>query len=421
MAKKTIKVRTKSQAKKKASRAAKPAKRKLSPPARPGAKSARHSAPPVRVAKAPTTTPAYANRITKVLAIARESGAESAIITNPLDVGYLTGFFGGDSYLLIGPAFGPKAAAIISDGRYEEELQSCKSLADIIIRTGSMPRAVADALASATGPCAIQSDHLTLAGKDELDRALGSDNGSRFLPVFELVGRLRVIKDAYEIEVIQAAVKLQEEALLATLPQIKIGQTELEVAAILEAEMKKRGSSKPGFESIIGAQAKSSLPHYRPGDTKVAANQCVLIDWGSTFMGYQGDMTRVFALGKWPAKMREIYEIVKDAQELSAAALAPGKTTHEVDGIARDYITKHGYGDRFDHGLGHGLGISKEPPYLNPKFASIELQVGHVCTIEPGIYLPGIGGVRIEDQYVITEKGARNFCSLPKTLEWSTL
>jgi Xaa-Pro aminopeptidase len=119
--------------------------------------------------------------------------------------------------------------------------------------------------------------------------------------------------------------------------------------------------------------------------------------------------------------MKEIYEIVLAAQQMAADALAPGKTTHEIDAIARNHIIDAGYGEQFGHGLGHGLGLSKEPPFLNPLYPPIPLEVGHVCTVEPGIYLPGIGGVRIEDQYVITEKGARNFCSLPKDLEWSTL
>jgi Xaa-Pro aminopeptidase len=395
---------------------------KKAAPAKKAASSSRAAAPKVAVPPAPKSKPAYRVRMDKVLAAAREQGADCVLITNPLDVGYLTGFLGGESYLAVGQAVSSKGAVIISDGRYEEELHEQHELCDIIIRKGSMPRAVADVLAqSGLNSCAVQSDHLTIAALDELERALGSRNGKRFLPVGDLVARFRVVKDDYECQLIQSAIKIQEAALLATIPQIKVGQAEIEVASILEAEMKKRGSSKPGFESIIAAKANGSLPHYRPGSPKVTANQPLLVDWGSTFMGYQGDMTRTFAIGKWPAKIKEIYEIVKDAQELSAAALAPGKSTHQIDAIARDYITKHGYGDRFDHGLGHGLGMSKEPPYLNPKFAPIDLQVGHVCTVEPGIYLPGVGGVRIEDQYVITAKGARNFCSLPKTLEWSTL
>jgi Xaa-Pro aminopeptidase len=138
--------------------------------------------------------------------------------------------------------------------------------------------------------------------------------------------------------------------------------------------------------------------------------------------GYHGDMTRTFTLGRWPAKIREIYEIVLDAQQMAAAALAPGKSTHEIDAVARAHITRHGYGEQFGHGLGHGIGRNgHEDPRLHPLHTNSELEPGQVVTVEPGIYLPGVGGVRIEDDYVITETGARNLCTLPKDLKWATL
>jgi Xaa-Pro aminopeptidase len=341
------------------------------------------------------------------------------LISNPLDVGYLTGFFGGDSYLVVSPS----AATVISDFRYIEELEPVKPLAAVYMRKSSMPQAVAEVFASTkVDRCGFQSEHVTVADRDAIAAALGKGPQNRLVATKDVVGKMRVIKDEHEIALIQKAVKIQEAALQATMPQIKAGMTELEVAAVLEMEMKSRGSSKPGFESIIAAKANGSLPHYRPSENvKVTKGQPLLIDWGSTYQAYQGDMTRTFSMGAWSKKMKEIYEIVLAAQEKAAAALAPGKSTHEIDAIARDLITNAGYGEEFGHGLGHGLGLSKEPPFLNPLYKDEPLQVGHVCTVEPGIYLPGIGGVRIEDQYVITEKGARNFCSLPKDLEWSTL
>jgi Xaa-Pro aminopeptidase len=133
-------------------------------------------------------------------------------------------------------------------------------------------------------------------------------------------------------------------------------------------------------------------------------------------------MTRTFALGKWPAKIAEIYRIVLEAQELAAAALAPGKSTKEIDSIARNHIAKAGFAEFFGHGLGHGLGLNgHEDPRLTNMLAGVKLEVGMVVTIEPGIYLPGEGGVRIEDDYAITEKGATNLCSMKKTMEWCTL
>lgn len=364
----------------------------------------------------------YAARINRLMALANEQGLDHLLITNPMDVGYLTGFLGGDSYLFLGPCAGYKQATIITDGRYDEELNPQRELADIILRTKSIEATAADLILNRyVQRCGVQADHLTLATREAIASVMGPDRAKKLVPMPALVSQMRQVKDESEIEALQAATTLQEKALLAVLPTIKAGQTELEIAARLEMEMKSRGSSHCWFDSIVGAKGNGALPHYRPGFETTAKGQPLLIDWGSTYQGYCGDMTRTFSLGTWSPKMKEIYQIVKDAQELSAAALAPGKHTHEIDTVARDHIEKAGYGKEFNHGLGHGLGLSKEPPYLNPLWPDMELKVGHVVTVEPGIYLPGIGGVRIEDLYVITETGARNFCSLPKTLDWSTL
>lgn len=364
----------------------------------------------------------YTSRINRLLAAASEQNLDHLLITNPMDVAYLTGFLGGDSYLFLGPCAGFKQATIITDGRYEEELSSQRDLADILVRTKSIEATAADLVLNRyIQRCGVQADHLTLATHEALAKVMGPDRAKKLMPMPPLVSQMRQVKDEFEIEAMQAATTLQERALLAVLPTIKAGQTELEIAALLEMEMKKRGSSRCWFDSIVGAKGNGALPHYRPGFETTAKGQPLLIDWGATFMGYCGDMTRTFSLGTWSPKMKEIYEIVQDAQERSAAALAPGRRTHEIDKVARDHIEEAGYGKEFNHGLGHGLGLSKEPPYLNPLWPDMELKVGHVVTVEPGIYLPGVGGVRIEDLYVITETGARNFCSLPKTLEWSTL
>jgi Xaa-Pro aminopeptidase len=382
-------------------------------------------------ASAPKSKPApsknggtpYAGRMDRLRALAQKATLGHMLVSNPNDVGYLTGFFGGESYLLISPTI----ATVISDFRYVEELEETKEHVgpglNVFSRKGGMAEAVAEVFtATRVDRCGFQAEHLTLADQAAIAKALGKGPQNRLVSTTNLCQQLRVIKDEHEVALIQKAVKLQEEALKATLKQIKAGQSEIEVAAILEFEMKTRGSSRPGFETIVAAKANGSLPHYRPGEkTKVTKDQPLLIDWGAVYHGYQGDMTRTFALGKWPKKVQEIYAIVLEAQEASAAALAPGKSTHEVDRIARKIIEDAGYGEEFGHGLGHGLGISKEPPWLNPKYPDQKLEIGMVCTVEPGIYLPGVGGVRIEDQYVITEKGAKNFCSLPKDLEWSTL
>jgi Xaa-Pro aminopeptidase len=371
-----------------------------------------------RPLSAPRSEASYAQRLEQLTSMVREAGADALLVTNELDVGYLTGFLGGHSYVLIGaPRTRP---VVISDFRYQEELEPTRAIADIHMRTGGL----ADAVVKMIGEhrirrCAIQGEHMPVADFQDLSSRL---RAVKVVATSGLVGKLRIRKDAHEIALIRHAVRIQEAALLALLPSIEPGQTELEVAARLEAEMKSRGSSQVGFQTIIAARANGSLPHYRPGREKVAAGKPLLIDWGAVYKGYHGDMTRTFTLGKWPAKIREIYEIVRDAQHLAASALAPGKSTHEIDGIARDYITRYGYGEQFGHGLGHGMGMDgHEDPRLNTMFAPSTLEPGHVVTVEPGIYLPGIGGVRIEDDYVITEDGAENLCRLPKDLDWATL
>lgn len=359
----------------------------------------------------------HAPRLARLRALLSTPGADSILITNPLDVAYLTGFLGGDSYLLLPVSGRP---FLISDFRYQEELEPIRPLADILIRTKPLPAASADAIRDRRlSCCAAQSEHITLAEFNALAALLAP---AKLIPSSSLVPQLRRTKDEHEIALIRRAIRVQQQALEAVLPTLSPGQTELEVAARLESEMKSRGSAEPGFKTIIAAKANGSFPHYRPGRDKLAANKTVLIDWGAVVDGYHGDMTRTFTLGKWPPKLREIYEIVLDAQQSAAAVLAPGKHTHAVDAIARAHITKHGYGEHFGHGLGHGMGLQgHEEPRLNPLTPDDTLREGDVVTVEPGIYVPGLGGVRIEDDYLITAKGATNLCTMPKTLKWSTL
>jgi Xaa-Pro aminopeptidase len=363
---------------------------------------------------------AYRARIERLRAAIHREGLDALLVTNASDVAYLTGFLGGDSYLVVeGPA-GAAQPTILSDFRYQDELEPVKALVRVVIRTRAITEAVIDLISSLRlGRVGVQGEHITFAEYGALATSLGPH---RVAPTVHVVGRLREVKDQTEVALIRAAVRIQEEALRAVLPRLRPGVTELEVAARLEAEMKLRGASAPSFQTIVAARANGSLPHHRPGAVVLAANQPVLIDWGATRMGYRGDMTRTLTLGRWPVKIKEIYKIVLDAHLLAAAALAPGKSTHEIDAVARDHIARAGHGPRFGHGLGHGIGLNgHEDPRLNRMSPPATLQPGHVVTIEPGIYLPGVGGVRIEDDYVVTPRGADNLCSLPKDLAWATL
>lgn len=378
----------------------------------------------------------YPGRLERLGVAIGAAGASHLLVTHPKDVAYLTGFLGGDSYLLAPAAAGGggngrgrgarKGAAgtgvvVLSDFRYQEELEPVRraGLAEVFIRPRSMLEAVVEVVrGSGVERLGIQAEHVTIALRRALEERLGA---GRIVETQGLLSGLRLIKDAHEIALIRKAVRIQEQALEAVLPTIEPGQTELEVAGRLEAEMKARGSAEPGFPTIIAAGAHGSLPHYRPGRAKIAAGRPLLIDWGAVYRGYHSDMTRTFAIGRWNRKIREVYRVVLEAQEAAAAALAPGKTTAEIDAIARDHIRAAGYGDYFGHGLGHGFGLEgKEEPYLTNMLAPTVLRPGQVVTVEPGIYLPGVGGVRIEDDYVITERGAKNLCTLPKDMDWAS-
>lgn len=367
----------------------------------------------------------YTRRLTALRRAMLAHRVGHALITNPKDVAYLTGFLGGDSYLIVGPG----KPTLISDSRYEEELAAFAPIAKIVMRTGSILARTAEVLAEEHARerlevLGVQSEHMTLHADRVFKAFLRKHKipARLVVPVNGLVADLRLIKDDEEIALIRQAVRIQQEAMEALLPTIRPGQTELEICARLEHEMKVRGSVKPSFDTIVGAQANGSLPHYTPGTKKTAAGKPLLIDWGAMWRGYHSDMTRTFTLGKWSRQMREIYEIVREAHEASAALLAPGRTNHEVDAAARSVIERAGYGERFGHGLGHGIGLDvHEGPSLSGRGPNVPLEPGMVVTIEPGIYLPGIGGVRLENDYVVTERGSKNLCSLPMTLDWATL
>ncbi len=374
----------------------------------------------------PTVTISYADRLVKLQGVLSGKDLSHMLITDPRDVGYLTGFLGGDSYLLVSADAGVKPI-IISDFRYQEELSHFEKSARIVIRKTTMLPCVAETFKDeGVRRCGVQGDHMTLAQRDALAEQLEKigipSADDSLVTTREVLLTLRRVKDAGEVELIRHAVRIQQQSLMVVLPTIRPGQTELEIAARLEGEMKSRGSVEPAFTSIVAAQANGSLPHYAPGFVKTVKNQPLLIDWGAMWQGYRSDMTRTFNLGKWSPKMREIYQIVLDAHVLSADALKAGRTTAEIDKIARDHITKHGYGEHFGHGLGHGIGINiHEEPRLTQQTAPVALEAGNVLTIEPGIYLPGVGGVRIENDYLITESGCQCLCRLPMNLEWSTL
>jgi len=350
----------------------------------------------------------------QVRAGVRDAGADALLVVNPPDIRYLTGFVGDDSWLLL-PARSGKPV-ILSDFRFEEQIAREAPGAQAVIRKGKMIDALKKAIAGrkSIDKLAIQADHVTVAQRRGLVKAMSA---GRLIETAELTHAARQVKVADEIKLIRRALKIQQEAYLDTIGSIKPGQTEAEVAAFLEYRMRTLGADGTSFPTIVAADANAALPHAIPGQAKIKRGGIVLIDWGARYRGYCSDLTRVVGVGGMSKKMREVYAVVLEAQQAGIEAVGPGKTFKEVDAAARSVIEAAGYGERFGHSLGHGIGLDvHEEPRLSSS-AEGELAEGMVVTVEPGIYLPGVGGVRIEDDVAVTSRGGEVLSELPKSLE----
>ena len=236
------------------------------------------------------------------------------------------------------------------------------------------------------------------------------------IPLNDVMVNLRKVKDNHEIQIIRQSIEIAESAYKAIRRQLKIGQTENQLAGRLIFEMRSRGASGTSFPPIIAAGSTSSLPHYRPADRPVKKNQPLLFDWGAVYKGYCSDLTRTLLIGKVSPRMKKIYEVTLEAQLTAISFLRPGATTRQADAAGRKVIEKAGFGKYFGHGLGHGLGRDiHELPYMRKTAGDEELTPGMVVTVEPGIYLPGEGGVRIEDDVLITATGREVLSSLEKS------
>lgn len=359
----------------------------------------------------PQLIAALEDRRTRLRERFENEGVDAFLVSFPTDIRYLTGFGGEDSLVLIGR----DNAWIITDARFDEELEPWRSLSGLEVVMGTRHRLEESvrSLCSKQGTkrLGIQAEQMTVAGRGKLDSSLGDVT---LVDTVGVIPSLRMKKDDSEVAAIEKALGIQQAALRAALDQLQLGMTEFEFCALLEYEMKSRGATGWGFDAIIGSGANSSIIHYRPGSDRIEEG-ALLIDWGAIADGYNGDMTRTFGIGSMPAKIAEIYPIVLEAQLAAIEACAPGRICAEIDAIARDIITKAGYGEYFGHGLGHSLGLEvHESPYFNSLATETPLEPGMVMTVEPGIYLPGVGGVRIEDDVLITGDGCRVLSDWPK-------
>ncbi|HYB23598.1 MAG TPA: Xaa-Pro peptidase family protein [Solirubrobacteraceae bacterium] len=369
-------------------------------------------------------------RLTRMERLAGELDArqlDALLVDSLVDVRYLSGFTGSNALVL---AVGSSAQArlgpprFLSDFRYAT--QSAEQVADVFAReivTEDLLGELAKTLAASSpkgehgGRLGFEEASVTVKGYRRLVEQLGQ--GWELVPCAGVVAGLRAVKDAEEVARIRAASELADEALRKVLEDGLVGRSEREVAIELELCMRRLGAQAPSFPTIVAAGAHGALPHAEPREQEIPSDVLVTIDWGALHEGYCSDCTRTYATGEdISAQAREVYELVLAAQQCGLDALRAGPSGQEVDALARAVIERAGHGEHFGHGLGHGVGMEiHEGPRLSRSAPAEEpLRTGNVVTVEPGVYIPGVLGVRIEELAVVTDDGCQVLTGLPRTL-----
>ena len=359
--------------------------------------------------------PDYSKRRDRLLRGLRSQGVKNLLITSPYNVSYLTGFTGEDSFLWITP----KEVVLLSDARYEEQIQSEVKDVELLIRAPSTTIIDAAANALAVREQAeiwVEAASTSVAQWERLgsrlpNKALASCSGA--------VERLREIKDAYELNAIQDSIRIAERAFKATTELLEPEMSEKQIADELEFAMRRLGAESAAFKIIVGVGERSALPHGRPSNKPLRDSSFVLIDWGAKKNGYLSDLTRIVLTDKPPAnkpsaKLEKMYRAVLQAQMDAIAAIKPGVLMSQIDAVARKALEKAGLEKRFTHGLGHSFGLEIHESVRLGKGQERPLEAGMVVTVEPGVYIPGFGGVRIEDDVLVTDSGNQVLTSLAK-------
>ncbi|HWH93346.1 MAG TPA: Xaa-Pro peptidase family protein [Baekduia sp.] len=346
-----------------------------------------------------------------------ERELDALLVTDLVNVRWLTGFTGSNGLALVNADPAHPQRLFLTDFRYLT--QSAEQLGD-----GWKREIAVEILPAATAfvggdgaTVRLGFDDAAMSVKDHALLAANVADGVELVAAAGLVEELRAVKDAGELDKIRAAAKLADAALTEVLGRGLAGRTERDVALDIEFTMRKAGAEGPSFAPIVAAGEHSALPHAAPRDVAIPTGTLVTIDWGAQLDGYASDCTRTFATGELDPRDREIYELVLRAQEESLAAVRAGAGGREVDAVARDIITAAGHGEHFGHGLGHGVGAEvHEGPRLSQR-SEATLEAGQVVTVEPGVYVPGAVGVRIEDLAIVTDDGAEVLTGLAKDLQ----
>jgi Xaa-Pro aminopeptidase len=353
-----------------------------------------------------------APRMDRLRARFDDAGVDGLVVTNLANVRYLTGFTGSAGVL----AVTREGALLTTDGRYRtqsaEQVTSAGAPVEIEIGGLQAQRDAVRAWLSASTRVGLEADHVSWSAKRQWADLLGEP-----VATSGEVEALREVKDAGEVDRVAKAAAIADAALEQVLPMLSERVTEADFALALDSAMRRGGAESTAFETIVAAGPNSAKPHHRPTTRVIASGEPVVVDFGAAFEGYRSDMTRTFSVGGQPeGDMARVFEVVRDSQARGVAEVAPGVSCKAVDDACRAVIKAAGWAERFEHGTGHGVGLDiHEAPTVSP-LGTATLVAGMIITVEPGVYLPGTGGVRIEDTLVVTGDGSRPLTNFSKVV-----
>ncbi len=353
-----------------------------------------------------------AARVGRVRAALPDAGCDALLVTELANIRYLTGFTGSAALLVLLP----DELVFVTDGRYRdqsaEELATAGVEARREVTPGPGQREVLEATTRDVSKLGLEAAHVSWAAA----RSYGDALASELVPTEDLVEALRAVKDVGEVARIEAASSIADAALAEVRTRLAEGPTEREFQFELDAAMRAGGADDLSFETIVASGPNGAKPHARPGHRRIEDGDLVVLDFGALVDGYHSDMTRTVLVGDASTTQTRMLDVVRRSQAAGVAAVRPGVDCAEVDRACRDVIAEAGWADAFLHGTGHGVGLDiHEAPRVAANAAGT-LAVGHVVTVEPGVYLPEHGGVRIEDTVVVTPDGCRPLTAAPKTV-----
>lgn len=360
-----------------------------------------------RTRPSPAPAAEISSRLQRVRDEMQRRKLDGYLVVDRMDQFWLTGFTGEDGGVLVTP----RAVVLLTDGRFDQTADLEAPWARKVVRKQRGPDSIAKVVrAHKVRRLGFEPAHVRVAQYAELNKLI---RPGRLAAASGLILELRRCKDAREVAAIREAIRVAQEAFADLQQWVRPGMKEREVAARLSYEMRCRGAQGDAFEPIVAVGANGSLPHYEPGDAVVNERQGLLVDWGCRRGWYVSDLTRMVWPGSIPPELRKAYAAAVEAHDRAIEAVRPGASAEAIDRVARNVIRKAGFDKQFNHALGHGIGLDvHEAPRLGKRSKDV-LKAGMVVTIEPGIYLPGVGGVRVEDDVLVTDSGHEVLSSLP--------